>query len=109
MLIKEFGDYHRLFWNCQVFAKCFLYLITGEKEFDRFIQRMRWNSDRRWTSADATQLFLYAFIVTLPTATTMKLAYEAKRKALGNRMEDFLAQIEQASRENGMHRLSWQF
>jgi len=32
-LIDAFGDYHGLFWNCQVFADCFLYLITGEKWF----------------------------------------------------------------------------
>jgi len=33
-LIDAFGNYHRLFWNCQVFADCFLYLITGEKRFE---------------------------------------------------------------------------
>jgi len=30
-LIEAFGDYHRLFWNCQVFAECFLRIITGNK------------------------------------------------------------------------------
>ncbi len=30
-LIDAFGDYHRLFWNCQVFAECFLRIITGNK------------------------------------------------------------------------------
>jgi|SRR5277367_3166098 hypothetical protein len=36
-LIKAFGDYHRLFWNCQVFAECFLRIITakGESDFGR--------------------------------------------------------------------------
>jgi len=32
-LIKSFGSYHRLFWNCQVFADCFLFIITGGKSF----------------------------------------------------------------------------
>ena len=30
-LIEAFGNYHRLFWNCQVFADCFLELITGQR------------------------------------------------------------------------------
>lgn len=34
-LVEEFGNYHRLFWNCQVFAKCFLRLITGGHDFDK--------------------------------------------------------------------------
>jgi hypothetical protein len=34
-LIEAFGDYHRLFWNCQMFANCFLRIITGGREFDR--------------------------------------------------------------------------
>jgi len=29
-IIDGFGDYHRLFWNCQVFAECFLRIITGD-------------------------------------------------------------------------------
>lgn len=32
-LIEAFGSYHRLFWNCQVFADCFLYLIANGKSF----------------------------------------------------------------------------
>jgi hypothetical protein len=32
-LIEAFGSYHRLFWNCQVFADCFLYLITNGRSF----------------------------------------------------------------------------
>jgi hypothetical protein len=27
-LVEAFGDYHRLFWNCQTFAKLFLDIIT---------------------------------------------------------------------------------
>jgi hypothetical protein len=34
-LIKAFGDYHRLFWNCQTFANCYLRIITGGREFHR--------------------------------------------------------------------------
>jgi len=40
-LIEAFGDYHRLFWNCQVFAKCYLRLITDGKDFDRLTDQMR--------------------------------------------------------------------
>jgi hypothetical protein len=29
-LIKAFGSYHRLFWNCQVFAECFLCFIADD-------------------------------------------------------------------------------
>jgi hypothetical protein len=35
-LIDSFGSYHRLFWNCQVFAECFLYLITDGKSFGEY-------------------------------------------------------------------------
>jgi hypothetical protein len=36
-MIDEFGDYHRVFWNCQTFAKCYLRVITQERcSFDRF-------------------------------------------------------------------------
>jgi hypothetical protein len=27
-LVDAFGDYHRLFWNCQTFAKLFLHIVT---------------------------------------------------------------------------------
>lgn len=37
-LIEAFGNYHRLFWNCQVYAQCFLHLITGETSFAKYIQ-----------------------------------------------------------------------
>lgn len=29
-MIESFGDYHRLFWNCQTFAECFLQLICED-------------------------------------------------------------------------------
>jgi len=29
-MIAAFGDYHRVFWNCQLFAKCFLEVICEE-------------------------------------------------------------------------------
>jgi hypothetical protein len=35
-LIKVFGSYHRLFWNCQVFAECFLNLITDGESFGEY-------------------------------------------------------------------------
>ena len=44
-MVEAFGDYHRVFWNCQTFAKCFLQIICGKPAtFDA------------WTLADATTL-----------------------------------------------------
>jgi len=44
-MIKAFGDYHCIFWNCQTFAKCFLKVICEEPaEFDA------------WTIAEASNL-----------------------------------------------------
>ena len=44
-MIEAFGDYHRIFWNCQIFAKCFLEVICEEPaDFDA------------WTTAAASNL-----------------------------------------------------
>ena len=60
-MIKEFGNYHRVFWNCQTFAKCYLAVITNDAAvFDN------------WTAADTTALFLCAFTVTIPVVTSFK-------------------------------------
>lgn len=45
-LIAAFGDYHRIFWNCQTFAKVFLRVICGQPEADF----------GHWTSTDTTKL-----------------------------------------------------
>jgi len=91
-LIRAFGDYHRLFWNCQVFAKCFLRLITGGQEFDTFSHPMR-KSDDRLTSADATHLFLCGIVVTAPAATTLKITHEMKRKRVEASIQEFMSEI----------------
>jgi hypothetical protein len=77
-MIKEFGNYHRLFWNCQTFAKCFLRVITGDINADF----------SEWTSADASRLFLCAFLVGVPLSTTTKIKEQA-------RIEKLLEQFEQ--------------
>ena len=60
-MIKAFGSYHRLFWNCQHFARLYLSVITdGVGEFEE------------WTLSQASNLFLCAFIVTTPIAITNK-------------------------------------
>ena len=48
-MINVFGDYHRVFWNCQTFAKCFLSVICqdGAASFDS------------WTLADKSNLVSY--------------------------------------------------
>lgn len=43
-MINAFGNYHVVFWNCQMFAKCYLRVITGSDA--AFTQ---------WTSADVTE------------------------------------------------------
>jgi len=91
-LIRAFGDYHRLFWNCQVFAKCFLRLITGGQEFDKCAHTIR-KSDYRLTSADATHLFLCGVIVTAPAATTLKITHEKRRKRVEASIQEFMCQI----------------
>lgn len=62
-MIREFGNYHKVFWNCQTFAKCFLRVITGDDKV---------NFDS-WTAADTSRLFLCAFLVGTPLATTRKV------------------------------------
>ena len=61
-MIDAFGDYHLLFWNCQMFAKCFLRVISDDSgtTFDQ------------WTSADVTNLFLCALVIPAPLATGLK-------------------------------------
>lgn len=71
-MIREFGNYHKVFWNCQTFAKCYLRVITGDESagFDS------------WTSADTSRLFLCAFLVGAPFATSNK----AKEKVEAGRL-----------------------
>ena len=71
-MIKAFGNYHRVFWNCQTFAKCYLRVITGDRlaDFDE------------WTAADTLRLFMCAFIVGAPVATTARVKEKEKVEAL---------------------------
>jgi hypothetical protein len=58
-MIEAFGSYHRVFWNCQHFARLYLKVITdGAGAFDE------------WTFSQASNLFLCAFVVTTPVAAT---------------------------------------
>jgi hypothetical protein len=81
-MIREFGNYHRVFWNCQTFAKCFLRVITdnAKADFDN------------WTTADTSRLFLAAFIVGAPFASTSKVVEN-------NRMEKLVEQFDDISNE----------
>ena len=58
-MVQEFGDYHLVFWNCQMFAQCFLSVILTEE--------YRWG---QWTSADVASLFLVALVLPSPIALT---------------------------------------
>lgn len=71
-MIAHFGNYHRVFWNCQTFAKCFLRVITGniEADFDD------------WTVRDTSRLFLTAFLIGAPFATTSKIREQSQTQKL---------------------------
>lgn len=70
-MIKVFGNYHTVFWNCQTFAKCYLHIIT---ESDAAFTQ--------WTSADVTDLFLCALVVPMPIASTSRRRERHKMKHL---------------------------
>ena len=71
-MIKAFGSYHRVFWNCQHFARLYLSVITdGIGAFDE------------WTLSQASNLFLCAFIITTPVvAKNMKIETRKARDIL---------------------------
>lgn len=70
-MIVAFGSYHRVFWNCQHFARLYLSVITdGLGAFDE------------WTFSQASNLFLCAFIVTTPIAITNKTMEAKKAKSI---------------------------
>ena len=71
-MIKEFGNYHRVFWNCQTFTKCFLRVIT-ENPYADF---------NEWTLADTSRLFVAAFKVGAPFPTTSKLVENRRAEKL---------------------------
>ena len=92
-LINAFGDYHRLFWNCQVFAEILLEVLTDGKKFPRY-RHGAFLLSARWTSVDAAQVFLCAFVISLPTATTVRTRFEErKRKALAE-LKDLIIELE---------------
>ena len=70
-MIRAFGSYHLVFWNCQMFAKCYLRVITGNDAVFT-----------RWTSADVTNLFLCALVVPIPIASTSKHREKHRMKHL---------------------------
>ena len=70
-MIQAFGSYHRVFWNCQHFARLYLKVITeGEGAFEE------------WTFSQASNLFLCAFVVTTPVALTNLTIEVQKANAL---------------------------
>jgi hypothetical protein len=70
-MINAFGNYHVVFWNCQMFAKCYLRVITGsDAAFDY------------WTTADVTNLFLCAFVISTPIASTSRSKEQRRMEQL---------------------------
>src|SRR6202035_453921 len=70
-MIEAFGNYHLVFWNCQLFAKCYLRVITGSDA-----------AFSQWTSADVTNLFLCSLIVPMPIASTSRINEKRKMREL---------------------------
>lgn len=60
-MIKAFGSYHGVFWNCQHFARLYLKVITDDL-----------GGFEEWTLSQTSNLYLSAFVVTTPIATTNK-------------------------------------
>ena len=87
-MIREFGSYHKVFWNCQTFAKCYLRVVTGkiEAKFDD------------WTLADTSRLFLCAFLVGASFATTNKVNEKRRAEKLVKRIESIPAGLSAADR-----------
>ena len=113
-MIKTFGSYHLIFWNCQMFAKCYLHIITGDDAV--FTQ---------WTSADVTNLFLCALVVPIPVVSTsksnekrrMKQLRDAGRGAVQKEVLVALAQLDNITEEElfkasdaimDLMKISWQ-
>ena len=70
-MIEAFGSYHQVLWNCQHFARLSLKVITdGASAFEE------------WTSSQASNLSLYAFIVTTPIAVTNSTVELQKAKRI---------------------------
>jgi len=70
-MVEEFGNYHALFWNCQIYAQCYLRVITdNDATFDR------------WTSADMTNLFLCALVIPAPLATSRRFKQYVEERNL---------------------------
>lgn len=76
-MIEAFGNYHLIFWNCQMFAKCYLSVITDDVAvFDE------------WTSADVTNLFLCALVIPASIGSSnmsKQASKERQLKATGTR------------------------
>ena len=70
-MISAFGNYHVVFWNCQMFAKCYLRVITGSDA-----------TFSHWTTADVTNLFLCAFVIPTPIASSSKSKEQRRMRLL---------------------------
>jgi glucosamine 6-phosphate synthetase-like amidotransferase/phosphosugar isomerase protein len=87
-MIHEFGSYHKVFWNCQAFAKCYFPVVTGkvEAKFDD------------WTSTYTSRLFLCAFLVGAPFATTNKVKENRCMEKLVKQIESIPADLSTVDR-----------
>ena len=90
-MIREFGSYHKVFWNCQTFVKCYLQVITRDHEANF----------SNWTLADILRQFLYVFLLGTPFATTIKVKENAQTEQLIKKIEsipDYLITEDKSAR-----------
>lgn len=59
----------------------------------RQVDRPNEESDCRFTSADATHLFLCGIVIGAPKATTLKISHEVRKIKLEARMHEFKSQL----------------
>jgi hypothetical protein len=91
-MIELFGSYHRVFWNCQTFANCYLRVITGNRNA----------TFPALTSGDTANLVLCAMLVGAPIATTNKKreiqrVRELLKRLVETNSDSLTTSIEQAS------------
>ena len=87
-MISEFGSYHKVFWNCQTFAKCYSRVVTGKTEatFDD------------WTLVDTSRLFLCAFLVGALFATINRVHEKRRAEKLVKQIESIPASLSMEGR-----------
>src|SRR5436305_10532573 len=94
-MIKAFRNYHFVFWNYQMFAKCYLQVIIDTN-----------TAFNQWTSADVTNLFLCMLVVSIPTLKYHKLACIQQLNDIGLRLLYWQSSPNTMRQDNSLRRTS---